>query len=180
MTPDAPPPQSGLTTGKVAGGAVGMLLALTLAIGGLKSDEGKRNATYLDIAAVPTACYGQTGAAVKLGQVRTDGECEALLSVEAERVLGVVLRCIRRELQPHEAAALTRFAYNIGDAGLCNSTVARRANAGRPPAEWCEAMEMWTSTRKNGVKVSCRDPANKCMGLVYRRQRERAQCEGRA
>lgn len=75
------------------GGAVGLAAASALAVAGLKPDKGKAKVDYLDIARVPTACFGHTGLDVKVGTRRTEAQCEALLAADAGKAQRGVARC---------------------------------------------------------------------------------------
>lgn len=165
-----PPHQRGdtnvRTLGKIGAGA----LALAAPIVGYY--EGMIPHTYTDPVGIPTICIGHTGADVVPGHVATPGECEALLQADLGGAYGDVRRCIGVPLQPHEAAALTSFTFNVGGAALCTSTLARMANAGAPAAQWCPQLERWVYARKAGVLIQL-------PGLVKRRAAERAMCEGR-
>jgi lysozyme len=158
-------------TKKIVGGglAAAATAALIMAVTALKTDEGKRNVDYLDIAKVPTACYGHTGAGVKAGTRRSDAECEALLSADAATHMKGVLACTPSIAdRPYQLAAATRITFNIGVAAYCRSTIARRFNAGDLRGG-CNAFPAWNKARVNGRIVIVR-------GLVDRRARERAMC----
>lgn len=151
----------------LAGGSAvaAIAAALVLAVTGLKPDEGKRNIDYLDVVKVPTACYGHTGTDVRVGKRRTDAECEALLSKDAQAHMDGVLKCTPvLATHPNQLAAATRITFNIGVAGYCGSSIADRFNRG----DWqraCDRFLVWN--RAGGREVR---------GLTLRRQRERAQC----
>lgn len=158
-------------------------IALALALPPLREDEGKRNLTYLDLVNIPTACYGHTGPDVKMGQWRSDAECEALLTADAREFMAGTARCVPGlQTRPYQWAASTRLAFNIGTGGFCGSTAARRFNAGN----WrggCDAFKLWRratyARRQPGVdclqrkdgKWACEVP-----GLISRRKREGKQC----
>lgn len=158
------------TTKIVSGGlAAAATVALVMAVTALKSDEGKRTLDYLDIARVPTACYGHTGAGVAAGTHRTDAECEVLLSTDAQAHMAGVLGCTPSLVgRPYQLAAATRIAFNIGVSAYCRSTIARRFNAGDRRGA-CEAFSAWNKAHWNGRIVAVR-------GLTDRRARERAMC----
>lgn len=59
------------------------------------------------------------------------------------------------------------FTFNVGGQALCNSTLAKRINAGQLPGA-CAELSKWVYSR--GIKLP---------GLVKRREAERAICEGR-
>ncbi|QDQ26695.1 lysozyme [Chitinimonas arctica] len=143
--------------------------------------EGKRNKTYLDIARIPTACMGQTGPKVKLGATYSDETCNTWLREELTDYYSAVAQCIDVPMAPHQAAALTVFAYNVGTAGACGSAAARYARQGDWPRA-CRAIQTndagqpaWSyiTDPKTGGKTYSK-------GLANRRARERALCEGKS
>lgn len=131
--------------------------------------EGLVPSTYADPVGIPTVCFGHTGAAASPGASYSEAECTALLQGDLLAAYGHVLRCIGVELEPHEAAALTSFAFNVGGAQFCSSTLVRLANGGAPASTWCAQLDRWVYAR--GILLR---------GLVRRRAAERALCEGRA
>lgn len=159
------------TTGKVIGGGAAAAIALCAPL--VMYSEGLIPHTYADPVGVPTICYGHTGADVTPGRVATADECKTLLSTDLRQALDAVTQCVHVDMQPHEAAALTSFAYNVGPRALCTSTLARLANAGAPPAVWCAQLSRWVYATKLGVRIEL-------PGLVKRRASERALCMGDA
>lgn len=121
-------------------GAAAAVLAIALPLTMLW--EGKRNTTYIDIAGIPTACYGQTGPKVQIGATYSNATCDTWLREELADYYQAISTCIGRDMQPHQAAAFTVFAYNVGKGGACRSTAVRLAKAGRWP-EACRAIGMW-------------------------------------
>lgn len=143
----------------------GALTALSLALIYLPTDEGKRNVDYMDIAKVPTACYGHTGPDARVGTYRSDAECHALLKQDAQKHLLGALKCSPGLAEdPNQLAAVTRLTFNIGVAGYCKSSIARLFNAGQYRA----ACDRFLAYRFAGGR--------EVRGLLLRRQRERAQC----
>lgn len=121
---------------------------------------------YLDIVGVPTACDGITKG-IKLGQRYTEAQCAELLEGELIEHAEGVQRCVPELWQrgrDYQRFAAVSLAYNIGVAGFCRSTAARRFRAGAW-AEGCAAIPLWN--RAGGVVVR---------GLVLRRERERQAC----
>jgi lysozyme len=110
-----------------------------------------------------TACYGETEN-VTLGQRFTEKECADLLGVKLKRYDAEIGRCIHVDLPDLTRAAMVSFAYNVGSAGACRSTVIRKMNDG-DFAGGCEALMQWTRAQGRVVK-----------GLVNRRAKERALC----
>lgn len=160
-TDRAAPRSSGLGIG-LGAGSLAALLAL------VSYHEGYIPHTYADPVGIPTICFGHTGADVTPGRVATRAECEGLLREDLGQAWDAVHRCITSPMRPHQAAALTSFAYNVGGAALCKSTLARKANAGDWPGA-CAELDRWVYAR-----------ARKLPGLVKRRAAERALCEGRS
>ncbi|HEU4958955.1 MAG TPA: lysozyme [Sphingomonas sp.] len=152
--------------GKVGLGlASASAIALTMAVAALKTDEGKRNVTYLDIARVPTYCFGHADRTATPGSYHSDAECDALLTADARQTEAAVLKCTPVLAdRPHQLAAATRLAFNIGSGAYCRSTVARRFNA----KQWRAACDGFLAWRYAGGRAVA--------GLLARRERERAQC----
>jgi lysozyme len=130
--------------------------------------EGSVSTGYADPVGIPTICVGHTGADVRVGQKATQAECDAWLRDDLTIAYADVVRCIRVQLRPNEAAALTSFALNVGGDALCSSTLARLANAGMPALTWCAELDRWVFAQ-----------GQRLPGLVKRRATERELCEGR-
>lgn len=142
----------------------GPVLASLVAVVG--TFEGARYAAYRDPVGIPTICFGHT-AGVRMGDHATPSQCDALLVSELERH-AAVLDCFNRELTDGQQIAVVSWAYNVGVAAACRSTLVRLANQGAPPHVWCAELSEWTKSR--GIRLP---------GLVRRRAEERAYCEGR-
>lgn len=119
---------------------------------------------YRDIVGVVTICDGDTKN-VKMGQVATQAECTARLERQLIAHAEPIIKCVPGlKGRTNQVVASVSLAYNIGTAGFCKSSVARRFNAG----QWksgCDAFLMWN---KAGGRV--------IRGLDNRRKRERALC----
>jgi lysozyme len=121
---------------------------------------------YADIVGVWTICDGDTKN-VRPGMVETEAGCTARLERQLIAHAKPVLECVpalRRPENQNRLVASVSLAYNIGTTGFCNSTAARRFNAG----DWrggCDAFLRWN--KAGGREV---------LGLTLRRQRERALC----
>lgn len=159
------PAERGALSAKALGGTAVIAAALTLAIAGLREDEGKRNTGYADIAGVATICFGHTGPDVRPGQYRSDAECETLLRRDAQAHLAGALACSPELAErPNQLAAVTRLTFNIGVAGYCRSSIARHFAAGR----WRQGCDRFLAFRFAGGRP--------VRGLLLRRQRERTLC----
>ena len=150
----------------VAGGAAAAVLAATAAFVG--PWEGKENVAYLDRIAQPpvwTVCYGETRG-VQQGDAYSDAECAAMLADALKDYRAALIGCIPALPDQPEGVqvALTSWAYNVGTGAACDSTLARRANAGDWQAA-CDQLLRWT--RAGGRVVQ---------GLVNRREAEHRLC----
>lgn len=119
---------------------------------------------YLDIVRVPTICDGVTEG-VTLGQVRTPEQCADQLEEQIVRHAAPVLRCVPTlKGRPNQIVAAVSLSYNIGPAGVCQSSIARLWRAG----QWRAGCDRFPLFNKAGGRV--------VRGLVDRRARERAIC----
>jgi len=124
--------------------------------------EGYRPVAYLDPVSIPTICYGHTATA-RIGQTKTQAECDELLKAD----LGEALEAVDRQLPnapPLTRAAFGSFVYNVGAGAFNGSTLLRKARAG----DWvgaCNELTRWVYA--GGRQLP---------GLVARRQAERELC----
>lgn len=126
--------------------------------------EGDELQAYLDPVDIPTICYGHTEG-VKLGQTKTQEQCEALLKGELGNVIAQIDLLVTAPLPATRLAALGSFAYNVGLGNFKKSTLLRRLNAGEGAAA-CSELDRWVYA--GGKKLP---------GLVSRRTTERWVCE---
>lgn len=111
-----------------------------------------------------TWCYGETEGPVKVGQRFTKQECDAMLAAKLPRYANEIAKCIKVDISDKTRASFIIFSYNVGSAGFCRSTVARKLNAGDTRGA-CDALMMWN--RAGGRVVR---------GLTNRRAAERRLC----
>jgi lysozyme len=127
----------------------------------------------IDPAGVITWCYGRTNfddPSVKAGARFDRDQCKVFLEQDLPKYAAPVQECVPAfdAMPPQRQAALVSFAYNLGSATLCRSSVAREMNAGRVH-QACDAMLLYN--RVNGRvcdDVHC--------GLGARRRAERVMC----
>ena len=128
--------------------------------------EGKSNDPYLDIAKIPTVCYGETRVPMRR---YTDEECKQMLEKAVKEVVTPVLEMTPSLLnKPYALAAATSLAYNVGLTNYKNSTARKRFNAGNF-AGGCSAIKLWDKARVNGKLQTVK-------GLVNRRNDEYKIC----
>ncbi len=145
---------------------VGLCAAATLSIaaGVVSHFEGLETSAYKDPIGIPTICYGHTATA-KLGQVKTEAECDGLLKEDLQVALGAVDKYVKVDMPVERRAAFTSFVYNVGAGNFSKSTMLRKLNAG-DSAGACAELDRWIFA---GGRV--------LPGLVKRRAEERALCE---
>lgn len=150
---------------KIIGSSAAAVIALAAAAL-VKPWEGYSPTPYVDMVGVATYCYGDTSRPEKA--VYTEQECAEKLNSRLGQYLTGIQACIRVPLQPHQAAALLSWTYNVGVGAACRSALVGRINAGQPAASWCPELDRWVYA--GGKRVQ---------GLVNRRAAERRMCEGR-
>lgn len=110
------------------------------------------------------ACYGHDDQTMTPGKRFTAAECQAMLDQDLLKH-AQALDCIKHPLTDGQKAAFVSFAFNVGNRAFCDSTLARKANAGDMPGA-CAELSRWT--RAGGRELP---------GLVKRRAAERELCE---
>ncbi len=140
------------------------LLAVTF-VGGW---EGLRLTAYLDEIASParpTVCYGET-LDVKMGDQHTKAECDAMLLASLRKHEAGMRACLTSPdaIPDRSYVAFVSLTYNIGVGAFCNSTAAKRLNAGDLKGA-CEAGTWYT--KAGGRTIT---------GLVNRRSAEHELC----
>lgn len=145
--------------------AVSLALVLSLAAGSVAKWEGKSNRAYMDMVQVPTICYGNTQQ-VRLGDVKTDSECTAMLHAEVAHLDDVLTSATRTPLLPYQRAAFISWMYNVGTGNFYKSTVLKKINRGDVIGA-CKELPKWSYS--GGVRIR---------GLYLRRLDEQALCLG--
>jgi len=135
--------------------------------------EGTVLKSYPDIIGVWTACTGETAYIVKPGDIKpgakfTPEQCTERLALSLASHAEPVIRCTAPAvLTPGQKIAFLSFAYNVGGANFCASTLAKKARAGDLPGA-CRELSRWTMAGGKEVR-----------GLVNRRAAERKLCEAK-
>ena len=144
---------------KIGAGATALAVPLVMLY------EGVVLRTYADPINKITACVGHTGPELRMGQRYTRQQCEDMLYGDLLKHTAA-LDCIKRPMTDNQKAAFLSFAFNVGNKAFCDSTLARKANAGDMLGA-CAELSRWT--RAGGRELP---------GLVKRRAAERELCEG--
>ena len=148
----------GKLTAKIGAGAVALAVPLVMLY------EGTVLQSYRDPIGIITACVGHTGPELRMGQKYTRQQCEDMLYGDLLKH-AQALDCIKQPMTDGQKAAFLSFAFNVGNKAFCDSTLARKANAGNMPGA-CAELSRWT--RAGGRELP---------GLVKRRAAERELCE---
>lgn len=127
--------------------------------------EGWINIGYRDPVSIATRCVGHTGPEVKVGVRYSDAICKQDLAMDLIKHGLEIDQCLTRDIPDTSRAAFTSFAFNVGSAKFCASTMARKANAG-DLAGACAELDRWVFAG-----------GRKLRGLERRRKDERALCE---
>lgn len=145
--------------------AIGLGLTGSLAVAASIASyfEGRHLIAYLDPVGIPTICEGVTKG-VKLGDVKTDAECDAMFTLELMGHKQDVDRLVKVPMTPNEEAAWISFVYNVGAPAFAKSTALRKLNAGDHVGA-CNEMTRWVYA--GGKKLR---------GLERRRAAERELC----
>lgn len=151
---------------KLAGASLAASMSIAAAV--IMHFEGSEHEAYIDPVGVVTICYGHTATA-KLGQVRTEEECQELLQQDLDIAFAVVEKHVHVPLTVERRAALASFVFNFGETKFRTSTLLRKLNSG-DAAGACTEMRRWVKGKVNGVWHVFK-------GLVDRRAVERELCE---
>lgn len=160
--------------------AISALALSAAALVGLVQHEG-----YTDAAVQPlpgdkwTQGFGSTtkadGSAVQRGDKTTPSAALGQALRDLRKFEGALKGCVTAPLTQGEYDSLVSLAYNVGAGPVCQSTMVKLHNAGQH-AQACAQFDRWTMYQGK----DCREPSNRCGGLVERRVKERAMCEGGA
>ena len=148
----------GKLVAKIGAGATAIAVPLVMLY------EGTVLQSYRDPIGIVTACVGHTGPELRMGQRYTRQQCEDMLYGDLLKH-AQALDCIKQPMTDGQKAAFLSFAFNVGNKAFCDSTLARKANAG-DMAGACAELSRWT--RAGGRELP---------GLVKRRAAERELCE---
>jgi lysozyme len=127
-----------------------------------------------DPVGVVTGCFGETRG-VRAGERFTLAECTAKLEPRLAEFAEAVDQCTPlADRTPAQRVAIVDFAYNEGSGTYCRSSIAANFRAGNVAAA-CRSFNESPNGRPQYVTAA----GQQLPGLVKRRAKERAWCEGR-
>lgn len=153
-----------------------VLAALSLSAAGLVGIA--LNEGYTDVAVQPvpgdkwTNGFGSTEG-VKQGDRTTPPKALARALQDVQKYEGALKRCVKVPLHQYEYDVYVDHAYNVGASAFCASKMVQLLNA-EDYAGACAQFDRWTFVGGKDCKIR----SNKCYGLVERRAKSRATCEG--
>lgn len=144
---------------------IGLTAAGGLAVALVGGWEGLKLYSYRDVIGVWTACYGETRG-IKPGMRFTRAQCDTMLIDGLEDFEAGMRACLTRPdaIPEKPYVAFLSLAYNVGAGTFCQSSVARKANAGDLRGA-CDALMLYVNA--GGRRIQ---------GLVNRRTAERKLC----
>ena len=146
--------------------AAGVTLAAASLMAFVANWEGDERTAYADKLAygLPTVCNGHTGPDVRVGDVWSKEQCDAVLVRNLEKHGSGLLKCVTVPLNQNQFDALSSWTFNVGVGAACGSTLVKLLNQGQyTPA--CNQLPRWN--RAGGKEVR---------GLTNRRMAERDLC----
>ena len=128
--------------------------------------EGDERVAYADKLAggLPTVCNGHTGPDVRVGDVWTKAQCDAILLKNLDKHGTGLLACVKVPLNQNQFDALAAWTFNVGVGAACRSTLVKLLNQGQYTRA-CDELLRWN--RAGGREVR---------GLTNRRKAERDLC----
>ena len=128
--------------------------------------EGYSDKTYIPVPGdVPTIGFGTTDG-VKAGDTITPPKAVEKALRDVTKFEGAIKKCVKVPLYQYEYDAYVSFAYNVGPAAFCSSTLVKKLNA-EDYAGACNELPRWVYA--GGKKLK---------GLENRREAERKLCLG--
>ena len=140
---------------------IGGVLAATVAL--VATWEGRSLIAYADPVGIPTVCEGYTHG-VRLGDVATPEQCDALTRQEVAKALNVVDSSAPQQLPDGMRVAFASFVYNVGPYAYQRSTLLKKLRAGDYVGA-CNELTRWVYAG-----------GRKLRGLERRREAERQIC----
>ena len=162
---------------RIAAGSAAAVITLAGAVTSVF--EGTVYRTYPDPVLgwkVPTACTGHTGPELHAGQRFTQAQCDEMQSADLRKTYDGILSCVGDIPMPdRELTAWLSFAFNVGPAAFCKSSIPAKLKAG-DHAGACATLSLYRFV--GGHDCALPEYEHVCGGVVTRRGAERSICEG--
>jgi lysozyme len=164
--------------------AAGIVVAAASLLTFVAGWEGESLPVYADKLAggLPTVCNGHTGPDVRLGDVWTKAQCDAVLIRNVVKHGEGILACITVPINQNEYEAYSSLAFNLGVGAVCNSSIPVKIKEGRR-MEACNTILEFNKVRDrskpkvfNQRKQIWEYPLIPVRGLTNRRKAEWAIC----
>ena len=164
--------------------AFGISIVTVALLSFISVKEGESLPVYADKLAggLPTVCNGHTGPDVRMGDVWTKEQCDAVLIKDVQKHGEGVLACIPVAINQNEYEAYSSLAFNVGVAAVCDSSIPKKLAASNRQAA-CETLLEFDKVRDcskpkvfNQKKQKWECPLVSIRGLTYRRKAEHAIC----
>lgn len=155
-------------------------LALSAAaLVGIVATEGYSDKAIIPVPGdKPTIGFGSTtradGSPVQMGDKTTPPKALARALQDVQAFEGALRQCVTVPLHQHEYDAYISFAYNVGPAAFCESSLVKKLNA-LDYAGACAEILRWRYFQGKDCSLS----VNKCGGLWLRRNAEYRLCLGK-
>lgn len=169
---------------RVKKAAAGIVIAAASLVTFVAGWEGESLPVYADKLAggLPTVCNGHTGPDVRLGDVWTKEQCDAVLIKNIHKHGEGVLACLPVGVNQNEYEAYSSLAFNVGTGAVCNSSIPRKLRDNERRAA-CDTILEFNKVRDctkpkvfNAKKQAWECPLIPIRGLTLRRQAEHAIC----
>ena len=131
--------------------------------------EGYSDKPYMDLGGIWTNGFGNT--VIEPEKTVTVTRALQDLSQNMQKAQDAVNRCVNVTMSQHQYDAYVDFTYNVGANAFCKSSIAKYANQGRV-VDSCQSIMKYVYV----AGKDCRNKANKCYGIVKRREEERKLC----
>jgi lysozyme len=149
--------------------------ALALAAAVVVHFEGVVPHVYRDPIGIKTACVGHVDSTLQMGETFTQTQCQEMLAGDLTTASSGVESCVDVPLSDGEFAAFTSFAFNVGVADFCRSSIPAKLKAGNHAAA-CATLSAYRFV--GGKDCALPQYEHVCGGVVTRRAAERHLCEG--
>lgn len=164
--------------------ALGISIVTVALLSFISVKEGESLPVYADKLAggLPTVCNGHTGPDVRLGDVWTKEQCDAVLIKNVQKHGEGFLTCISVAINQNEYEAYASLTFNLGVGAVCGSSIPRKLAAGQRQSA-CDTILEFNKVRDrtrpkvfNHRKQVWEYPLIPVRGLTLRRQAEHAIC----